>query len=193
MDALPRNGSGDGAVPDSPSGILDAYARIHCICLAAGVPSIDADDLAQDVFLWLLRNGPLLALPAMPFLAAVVRNYIKRYRREKGCRIRVEGVPLDETAEPSSLDSTEDLEKKEILDTVAAALPATERTLLALIRSGLSLAQASNSLGIPKGSRDYYQGRLVTRARRELRSCRSQIDAGSASPGAAHFGRANRA
>jgi RNA polymerase sigma factor (sigma-70 family) len=141
MDALPRQGRGEGAGPDSPNGILEAYARIQCLCLAAGVPSIDADDLAQDVFAWLLRNGPLLALPAMPWLAAVARNYIKRYRRERSYRRKVDGVSLTDTIEPQAEEPQEALEIKELLDRVAAVLPEEDRKILTLIRSGYTQAR----------------------------------------------------
>ena len=174
MDALPREGRGDGADSDSPRGILDAYARVQHLCLAAGLSSFDADDIAQDVFLWLLRNGPLLALPAMPWLAAVVRNFIQRYRRERSCRRRVEGISLTDTAEPRAEEPTAAFESKEILDRIAAALPNTERELLCLIRSGYTLPQATRALKIPKGSRVYLEGRLVKCARRELRSRETQ-------------------
>ena len=174
MDALPREGQGGRARPDSPDGILAAYARIQHLCVAAGLSSFDADDVAQDVFLWLLRNGPLIALPAMPWLAAVVRNFIQRYRRERSCRRRVEGISLVDTVEPRAEEPTAAIESKEILDRVAAALPGTERDLLTLIRSGYTLPQAARALKIPKGSRVYLKGRLVKCARREVRSRETQ-------------------
>jgi DNA-directed RNA polymerase specialized sigma24 family protein len=174
MGALPRKGQGDEARPDSPDGILAAYARIQHLCLAAGVSSFDADDIAQDVFLWLLRNGPLIALPATPWLAAVARNFVRRYRRERSCRRRVEGISLADTVEPRAEEPTSALESKEILDRVAAAIPRIERELLSLIRSGYTLPQAARALKIPKGSRVYLKGRLVKCARRELRSRETQ-------------------
>jgi DNA-directed RNA polymerase specialized sigma24 family protein len=167
MDAPPRKGRGRGAGPDSPNGILDAYARIQCLCISAGLPSFDAEDVTQDVFMWLLRNGPLLALPAMPFLAAVVRNFIKRYQREKGCQRRVEGVPLEDTAE-QPVERPDALESKEILDRLVTVLPETERRLLAMIRSGYTASQAARVLEIPRGSRAFHKERLIDCARREL-------------------------
>ena len=75
MDALRQKESGGGAGPDSPDGIQEAYARAVQACLAAGLGPSDAEDVAQDVFLWLLRSGPLLAAPAVPWLAVVVQNF----------------------------------------------------------------------------------------------------------------------
>jgi DNA-directed RNA polymerase specialized sigma24 family protein len=169
MDVLPRKGR-EEAGPDSLSGIPEAYARIQNLCVIAGLPSLDVDDVAQDVFLWLLRNGPLLALPAMPYLGAVVRNFIQRYRRERSCRRQVEGVSLADAAEPRAREPGETLESKEILDRVAAVLPEQERDLLVLIRFGYSLQEAANILDIPKGSQGFYKGRLVRRARKQLRA-----------------------
>jgi DNA-directed RNA polymerase specialized sigma24 family protein len=170
MDALPRKGRGAGAGPDSPNGILEAYARIQQICLIAGLPPLDAEDVAQDVFLLLLRNGPLLALPAMPYLSAVVRNFIHNYRRERRYRRYIEGVSLAGAAEPRASGPAESIETNEMLDRVASVLPDKERQLLALIRSGYTIATASRMLKIPRGSRAYFGGRLVECARRELRA-----------------------
>lgn len=73
----------------------------------------------------------------------------------------MEGCSLDVYPEPGTQEVLPDLEVGDLLDRVAAALSETERRMLALIRSGHSLAESARLLGIPRGSRAYYQGRLV--------------------------------
>jgi DNA-directed RNA polymerase specialized sigma24 family protein len=71
--------------------------------------------------------------------------------------------------EPGVWQGEEELESNELLDRIALVLPNRERKLLALIRHGYTLTEASKLLRIPSGSRDYCQNRLVSHARRELR------------------------
>jgi DNA-directed RNA polymerase specialized sigma24 family protein len=71
--------------------------------------------------------------------------------------------------EPHASSSLPVLESHELLDHVAAVLPKRERNLLALIRRGYSIAEAARMLGIPRGSRAYYHGRLIAHARREMK------------------------
>ena len=149
--------------------IESSYSRILKCCLCAGLSSSEADDIAQDIWLWLLREGRLARDVSMPWLSAVARNFILRYRRRKYRQRAHEGRPLEGYPEPSTREVLPDLEACELLDHVAVALSETERRMLALIRSGHSLAEAARLLGIPRGSRAYYQGRLVSCARRASR------------------------
>jgi DNA-directed RNA polymerase specialized sigma24 family protein len=161
---------------DGPSGdrlysetaVAQISSRAITLCVAFGLTAADAQDVAQDVCLWLLRNGcPTLATTG-PWLGAVVHNYVLRHRRRSGRRNAREGTRLDEVAEPGTDPDTAAFETNEILDRVAPLLPETERRLLALLRGGSTLAQAARALGIPRGSRDYYGKRLVTTLRRSL-------------------------
>jgi DNA-directed RNA polymerase specialized sigma24 family protein len=129
----------------------------------------DSEDLAQDIWMWMLRVGVPIAMIATPWLKAVVHNYILRFRRrDYSHRVR-EGRPLETVPEPAAGQQEGLLESNELLDRVAALLPERERRLLALIRRGYSLPEASRVLGIPAGSRDYYQGRIVAYARRAMK------------------------
>jgi DNA-directed RNA polymerase specialized sigma24 family protein len=148
--------------------ISSAYTRILKSCLCAGLAPSEADDIAQDIWLWLLREGRLARDVSMPWLSAVARNFILRYRRRKYRRRALEGCALDGYPEPLTPEVLPELEADDLLDRVAVALSKTERQMLALIRSGYSLAEAARLLGIPRGSRPYHQGRLVACARREL-------------------------
>jgi DNA-directed RNA polymerase specialized sigma24 family protein len=154
--------------------IRTSYVQIAKVCLWAGLSPADAEDLAQDVWEWLLRTGVPIALIATPWLKEVVQNYILRFRRRSHRQGLREGQPLENAPEPITTPSEKLLESKELLDRVASMLPKRQRDLLALIRRGYSIAEASNRLGIPAGSRAYYQGRLVAYARREMQR-RNQI------------------
>jgi DNA-directed RNA polymerase specialized sigma24 family protein len=148
--------------------IRACYVQIAKVCLWAGLSPADAEDLAQDVWEWMVRAGVPIGLVATPWLKRVVQNYILRFRRRRQRLGLREGLPLEKAPEPITPPSDGLLESKELLDRVASMLPKRERNLLALIRRGYSIAEASNRLGIPPGSRAYYQGQLIAYARREM-------------------------
>jgi DNA-directed RNA polymerase specialized sigma24 family protein len=152
------------------------------VCLAAGLAQPEADDVAQDVWEWVLRSGTLASAAAAPWIASVTRNFVMRFRRSSNRRRYREGVRLEMVREPQSAVDGSVLEANEVLDTLAALLPQTERNLLILVRKGHSLAHAADLLGIPRGSRAYYGGRLVRIARRAIRARRP----GPATPSSAN-------
>ena len=162
--------SNDGRAGYSEEAALEIYSQILRVCLKAGLPRAESEDVAQDIWMWLLGTGsPTLALTA-PWLSAVAQNYVLRYRRRAG-RLRVrEGVAIDAIPEPGCSGEASRLESREVLDRMAAVLPHTERALLALIRRGHSFAKAAEMLGIPRGSRAYYRARMVRFAREEMRT-----------------------
>jgi len=149
--------------------ISESYSRILTSCIYAGLRQSEADDIAQDIWLWLLRQGTPVLVVSMPWLSGVARNFILRYRRRSFRQKTREGRPLDTAPEPQTAETLPELEASELLDRVAAAVPEIEGRLLALIRRGHSLAEAARLLGIPRGSRAYYHQRLITCGRRELR------------------------
>jgi DNA-directed RNA polymerase specialized sigma24 family protein len=163
-----REGS-DGRSETYPDQSIHAcYNVISKACLSAGLAPADAEDLAQDLWEWLIRTRVPMAVIATPWLSAAVHNYVLRFRRRSHRHGLREGYPLAAAPEPRAWQPEEARESNELLDRVAQVLPNRERNLLACIRRGYSLAEASKLLGIPPGSRTYYQNRLVTYARREL-------------------------
>lgn len=163
-EGLPLGTRGDGK-PYTDSAVAAIYSRVLHTCLASGLGMAESEDVAQDIWEWLLRMGsPVLALTA-PWLGAVVHNHVLRYRR-RAARLKArEGVCIEAVPEPGSLLDTSGLEANEMLDRIASVLPKTERNLLTLIRKGHTLAKAAELLGIPRGSRAYYGGRLISLAR----------------------------
>jgi len=173
-----RNLSSDSPTSAGPSttrplysdeAALGIYATILRVCLKAGIPRAESEDIAQDIWTWLLASGtPTLALTA-PWLSAVAQNYVLRYRRRTG-RLRIrEGVAIETIPEPGCPAEVSRVEGREILDRTAAVLPPIERRLLELVRRGHSFAQAAEMLGIPRGSRAYHRARLVRVARAAIR------------------------
>jgi len=159
-------------LPDAPGysegAALEIYAQILRVCLSAGIARAESEDIAQDIWTWLLRSGsPILALTA-PWLSAVAQNYVLRYRRRAGWLRAREGVAIDAIPEPGCSADARRLEATEVLDRMAAVLPQTERRLLALIRDGHTLAGAARMLGIPRGSRTFYRARLARAAQEEM-------------------------
>jgi DNA-directed RNA polymerase specialized sigma24 family protein len=159
--------------PAAPSRYSDEaasaiYEQILRVCLKAGIGRAESEDVAQDIWTWLLRSGsPTLALTA-PWLSAVAQNYVLRFRRRAGWLKRREGIAIDAIPEPGCSRDARRLEATEVLDRMAAVLPQTERRLLALIRDGHTLAGAARILGIPRGSRTFYRARLARAAQEEM-------------------------
>ena len=161
----------DGIRPGaSPDGWIHAsYFRILMTCLCSGLSAADAEDVAQDIWVWLLRQRtPVLAV-SMPWLSAVARNFILRYRRRSYRRSLREGRSLLDGPDPRSSPEEADLEINELFEKTAALLPEVERRLLCLIRKGYTLAESARMLRIPRGSRAYHHAQVVARARRELK------------------------
>jgi DNA-directed RNA polymerase specialized sigma24 family protein len=168
MDAPPWKSRGHRPETYPDETIRGSYVQITRACVCAGLSPEDAEDLAQDIWAWMIRVGVPVAVIATPWLTAVVHNYVLRHRRRSYCRQVREGQPLERVPEPKAWQPEARLQSNELLDRVASLLPERERKLLGLIRQGYSLPEAAHLLGIPAGSRDYYQGRVIACARREL-------------------------
>lgn len=142
--------------------------RITRACLHAGLRPPDAEDVAQDIWEWLLRTGNVALAKEIPWLGAVAQNYIRRFWRRSFRQSVREQAALLNPGQQRPAEPAEGLEAKDVLDRVSAALPDRERKLLTLIRNGYSLAEAARALKIPRGSRSYYGGRVIAYARREV-------------------------
>jgi DNA-directed RNA polymerase specialized sigma24 family protein len=145
-----------------------SHRAIVRACLSASLSSADAEDLAQDVWEWVIRNGIPMSVIATPWLNAAVHNYIRRFRRRSFWHRRHEGRPLESTGEPQCRPLLPVLESNDLLDRLARVLLKRERRLLHLVRRGYSIAEASRPLGIPRGSCAYHHDRLVAYARRTM-------------------------
>lgn len=176
MDAPPRNSCGSPGAAYSEDAVRGSRLQIVKACVFAGLDRADAEDLAQDLWMWMVRAAVPAELIPTPWFRGVIHNYILRYRRRTYCRDTREG-PLENAPEPRSPEAFGALESRNLLDRISAGLPELERSLLTLIRSGHSLAEAARQLGIPPGSRDYYHGRLIASARRFIRRATLELRA----------------
>ena len=164
-----RQGSGRaGCEPET--WISESYSRILTCCICAGLRASEADDVAQDIWLWLLRQGT----PALDRLDAVaLRGRPEFHPSVPAKELPPEGsgrAPARRGARASNgLSPCRSSRRASCWTVSPPPSREIERRLLALIRTGHSLAEASRLLGIPRGSRAYYHQRLITCGRRELR------------------------
>jgi len=129
-----------------------AYSRILRICSFARLPFSDAEDVAQDIWVWLIETGRSAEAASPRWLGAVTINYVKRRRRDQSRRAARESHAAGRPAgEPV------DLETRLSFDEIERCLPGVEASLLHLVRAGATFAEASRRLRIPRGSSDYYR------------------------------------
>lgn len=141
--------------------------RIVRTCVAARLPRHDAEDLAQDIWLWLLRTGPPEQF-TNAWLQAVTRNFLLRYWRQSVRALsRHEELTERELPVPDASE-TERLELALSLDRIAGTLPPREQRLLGLLRKGHSFSDAADLAGVPKGSRHFCRSRLLESVQRGL-------------------------
>ena len=147
----------------SPEAIALIYGWIRGACASAGLSPSDGQDVAQDVWLWLLRANQVRLASEKQWLRAVTQHFIHRsYRKLSRLRLR-EGTALSD--EFGIADQIQRIEAGEVLDRLSRVLPEKERRVLTLIRKGYTIAEAARALKIPRGSRAYFGGRLVDLAK----------------------------
>ncbi len=179
-DARPDEPEENGG-PYAPETILRIYGQIRKACLFAGLSAPDAEDVAQEIWLFLLAGGSKVAVQAAPWIRCVAQNFIKRYWRRKSLSRRREGASLEELEEARSADcSRVGTEENDLLRRLEEALPALERRILTLVRSGHTVWEAGAILGIPAGSRTHFGVRLVRCARRLLKARQLRLTASPA-------------
>jgi DNA-directed RNA polymerase specialized sigma24 family protein len=171
MDALPGKEGGGGAGPEPPKGLEEAYARILRACVFAGLGGPDAEDVAQDLFLWLTQCGALLAAVSLPWVGAAAQNFIRRYWRARKVRHERESCAAMERAVLANSGYEADAADVRLsLDRMERELPAVEAKLLHMVRCGCSFAEAVRQLGIPRGSRSFFRHRLIRHLAEGLRA-----------------------
>jgi DNA-directed RNA polymerase specialized sigma24 family protein len=142
------------------------YHWIWTACADAGLSRSDAQDVAQDLWLWLLTVNKLALASEKQWLSAVTQNFIRRrYRQLSRQRLR-EGTPI--SYDIAFTDQRQRIESNEMLTRFSRVLPEKERRILMLIRAGYTVAEAARALRIPRGSRAYFGDRLVELARRKI-------------------------
>ncbi len=122
----------------------------------------EAEGVAQEVWLWLLRLGTPSAKIDTPWLEAVVRHFVLRRRREAARRWHRERRWAESMTQRCEPDRDRSLDGAALLRRMEEALAGKDRRVLDLIRLGFTFAEATAALGIPRGSRDRVYRRLVS-------------------------------
>lgn len=121
----------------------------------------EADDVVQDTWVAALRSPPDAGRPPRPWLAEVLRNFVRRRMRGERRRRRVI-VPAAPTADPAHTDAAtapsrdtllERAEAQRILAELVASLPDPYRgTIMLRYYDGLSAAEIATAQRIPPGT-----------------------------------------
>jgi DNA-directed RNA polymerase specialized sigma24 family protein len=153
----------EGAGTISESDILNVYNRIKSACSAAGLSLADAQDVAQEIWVWALQGSNLALVASTPWMGAVAHNFVLRYWRRRG-RSR-ERTGLEDLISRCAVGHVDDLDRTISLNEIEITLPGLEASLLQLVREGESFMEAARQLGIARGSRAYFRKRLIAHMR----------------------------
>ena len=147
--------------------LLSLAGRIATTCVFAGLSLQDAEDIAQDVITWAVESGKVHLLLLAPWVAAVLRHFLNRFRRRRGLEHRVFVAARENAPHPlcSGADEPTATEARLFIERLATRSPDLERRLLDLLTRGFRLSQAARQLGISHGSEQYYLNKIRARAR----------------------------
>ena len=163
----------------SSSDIRLIHGKVVRTCLAMGLSISDAEDLAQDLFIWLLRGGSMPAIAWSPWLAAVVRNFIRRYWRGRSVRsLRETRATVEARVFSGAAERSDSIDVRLSLDRIEKRLPEVEASLLRLVRRGCSFAEAAKLLEIPRGSKTFFRKRLIAHMAQGFGTSRTEQQAG---------------
>ncbi len=143
--------------------------RIYRFCHRLCGNAIDAEDLAQEVFVAAFQG--LSNFKGRSTLATWLYR-IALYRWHAGrARRRPEIVPLELVSEPSSVDPSAAGLDRISLDAAIASLPENWREAFILVKvEGLTCREAAKALEIPEGTLKFYVHRAIEHLRAELRT-----------------------
>jgi DNA-directed RNA polymerase specialized sigma24 family protein len=163
--------SGRGTSPLAEETLGSVYEWARKALRLRGVAGPEAEDLAQDVVLWLLRNPEHAHVLSERWLSGVVRNFILRHRRSSARRKVCEGTWLRLTAEARRTPA-QCADLSIALDQLEPLLKHLERCLLSELRSGSTWVEAAAKVGVPPGSRDWLRKRMSSHVREAFTSKR---------------------
>jgi DNA-directed RNA polymerase specialized sigma24 family protein len=150
--------------PTEERSLLAIHAELVRSCRRQGLTWGDAEDVAQDIWLWLVREHRLELAASIAWTHAVVKNFVLRYRRRAALRARrepsLDGHPLDH--DPSQ---NLDVDARLSVGRLERLLPALEARIVHEMRSGATWSEAATISGVPAGSRDWLRKRIAGRVR----------------------------
>ncbi|HJZ86541.1 MAG TPA: sigma-70 family RNA polymerase sigma factor [Polyangia bacterium] len=141
--------------PVPPEELLTHAAWLRRLAASLVGPARDADDLAQDTWVAALRRPPRGDRPLRPWLAAVLRNFLRMGFRSQRLRERAGSeLAAAPTAEPPSPELLLGrLETQRMLARLVGELAEPFRsTVLLRFYEGLSAAEIARAQGIPAGT-----------------------------------------
>lgn len=145
--------------------LRDAFARVVNACGHQGIPRADAEDMAQDLFVWLLTHQDKRALLEGAALRGAIRIYLMRYRRRTHRRRLREGPALTSDFDPRGWSEPRTNETAVSVRSLENLLPGTEALVLRELRAGATWAEAVAAVGVPPGSRDWLRKRMAGHVR----------------------------
>ena len=104
-----------GAVERSSArenGLLWAYSCIREQCLRSGLAKGEAEDVAQDAFLWVLRNRQYAPSFSALWLEKVSKNFVRRSLRARTVRLTRESQAAN--ALPLASDEANSFENRDV-------------------------------------------------------------------------------
>lgn len=142
--------------------IRDVYAHIRRICTAARLGPEDSEELAQDVWNWVLESGNLPRVTIAPWLAEVVGNFLRRLwkrrtRQRKRLTLLVKG--------PGCVDELPSWEAHIFVENLTRHSEGRSRILLEQLCQDRTFPEAATAAGVPRGSW-YHQRQLLARLAR---------------------------
>jgi RNA polymerase sigma factor (sigma-70 family) len=159
--------------PDRFAGLFDRHALAIHRYVARRLGRDAADDVVAEVFLVAFqRRGDydLTQADARPWLYGIATNLIRRHRRDEIRLFRaIARSPANPPAEPIADQVTGRVAAVAMRRSLAAALAelsGSQRDVLLLVASGLSVQETAAALGVPAGT---VASRLA-RARRKVRA-----------------------
>ena len=141
----------------------EAHRRMLKSCASLGMRRADAEDVTQEVWIWLLGSRALDPHRLRsPWLEAVTRNFVRRHWRESFRRRRREQRWQELLMQGRApIDRDRSLEARRVLKELNRRLSGKDKRVLSLVRLGFTFGEASVIVGVPRGSRHRIYRRLV--------------------------------
>ncbi|MBI1851614.1 MAG: sigma-70 family RNA polymerase sigma factor [Planctomycetes bacterium] len=130
-----------------------------------------ADDLVQETWLAAMRRPPRDDRPVRPWLARVIRNVARQFRRGERRRANRETAAASDATLPSPDELLERVETERLLADLVLGLDEPYRsTVILRYREGLTAEEVASRLGIPAGT-------VRSRLKVALDKLRARLDA----------------
>lgn len=151
--------------PRDDRSLVELHAQLIRFSRYAGLARFDAEDVAQDIWIWMLREKKLNIARSDQWVRAVVKNFVLRYRR-RIARLAIRESQAFETSPDEGYGPERlDIETQLSVLSVERRLPRREARLLHELRLGATWPEATERVGVPNGSRDWLRKRLAQKIR----------------------------